>query len=48
MKALLDNYPTFQRNTLPANTYEWQKNEVAGVQLSLGYVVHKDLPDDTD
>lgn len=46
LKALMDNYPTFTRNVLPAGTYEWQKNEVVGVQLSLGYVVHKDLPDD--
>ncbi|MGE0714616.1 MAG: TAXI family TRAP transporter solute-binding subunit [Alphaproteobacteria bacterium] len=47
LKALLDNYPTFTRNVLPPNTYDWQKNEAVGVQLSLGYVVHKDLPDDT-
>lgn len=45
LKALMDNYPTFSRNVLPAGVYEWQKNEVVGVQLSLGYVVHKDLPD---
>ncbi len=46
LKALMDNYPTFSRNELPAGTYDWQKNDVLGVQLSLGYVVHKDLPDD--
>ncbi|BBK45395.1 hypothetical protein STVA_54150 [Allostella vacuolata] len=46
LKAMLDNYPTFTRNDLPAGTYEWQQNAVTGVQLSLGYVVHKDLPDD--
>jgi len=46
LKSLLENYPTFVRNELPAGTYDWQKNQVVGVQLSLGYVVHKDLPDD--
>jgi TRAP transporter TAXI family solute receptor len=45
LKALMDNYPTFGRDVMPAGVYEWQKNEVAGVQLSLGYVVSKDLPD---
>jgi TRAP transporter TAXI family solute receptor len=44
-KSLMDNYPTFGRDTMPAGVYEWQKNEVAGVQLSLGYVVNKDVPD---
>ena len=46
LKALLENYPTFTRNEMPANTYDWQKEPVVGVQLSLGYIVHKDVPDD--
>ena len=46
LKALLDNYKTFTRNDMPAGTYEWQKEPVVGVQLSLGYIVHKDLPED--
>jgi TRAP transporter TAXI family solute receptor len=46
VKALLDNYPTFTRNPMPPKTYAWQNEEVVGVQLSLGYVVHKDLPED--
>jgi TRAP transporter TAXI family solute receptor len=44
-KALMDNYPTFTRNVMPAGTYPWQKEEAVGVQLSLGYVVHKDVPE---
>lgn len=45
-KALLEHYPTFTRNDMPAGTYEWQAQPVSGVQLSLGYIVHKDLPED--
>jgi uncharacterized protein len=45
LKALMDNYPTFQKDTMAPGVYDWQKNEVAGVQLSLGYVVNKDVPD---
>jgi TRAP transporter TAXI family solute receptor len=45
-KTLLDHYPTFTPNDMPAGTYEWQKEPVAGVQLSLGYIVHKDLPEE--
>lgn len=45
-KALLEHYPTFTHNDMPAGTYEWQKESVTGVQLSLGYIVHKDLPED--
>lgn len=44
--ALLENYKTFVANDMPAGTYEWQKEPVSGVQLSLGYIVHKDLPED--
>ncbi len=44
--ALLENYKTFVANDMPAGTYEWQKEPVAGVQLSLGYIVHKDMPDE--
>ena len=46
LKALLEHYPTFTRNDMPAGTYEWQKEAVTGVQLSLGYIVHKDLPEE--
>ena len=46
LKALLEHYPTFTKNVMPAGTYEWQKEAVTGVQLSLGYIVSKDLPDD--
>lgn len=46
VKTLLEHYPTFVRNDMPAGTYEWQKEPVVGVQLSLGYIVHKDLPED--
>ncbi len=45
LKALLDEYPTFTKNTMPAGTYDWLKEDIVGVQLSLGYVVHKDLPE---
>jgi TRAP transporter TAXI family solute receptor len=45
LKALLDNYPTFTKDTMAPGVYEWQKNDVVGVQLSLGYVVHQDLPE---
>jgi len=45
LKSLLDNYPTLTRDVLPAGVYDWQSNEVVGVLLSLGYVVHKDLPE---
>ena len=45
LKALMDNYPTFSQNVMPAGTYPWQKEEVVGAQLSLGYVVHKDVPE---
>ena len=43
VKSLLENYPTFQRNTMTANTYAFQKEEVVGVQLSLGYIVNKNM-----
>lgn len=46
LKALLEHYPTFTRNEMPALTYPWQKEPVVGVQLSLGYIVNKDVPDD--
>jgi uncharacterized protein len=45
LKSLMDNYPTFQKDRMAPGVYDWQKNEVAGVQLSLGYVVNKDVPD---
>ena len=44
VKALLDAYPTFTRNVMPAGTYDWQKDQIVGVQLSLGYIVNKDVP----
>ena len=47
LKSLMDNYPTMTRNVMPGKTYAWQADEVVGVQLSLGYVVHKDLPEAT-
>lgn len=46
LEALLENYPTFTRNEMPAHTYEWQAEPVLGVQLSLGYVVNKDVPEE--
>lgn len=45
-KALLENYPTFTRNEMPAGTYDWQREPIVGVQLSLGFIVHKDVPDE--
>jgi TRAP transporter TAXI family solute receptor len=47
LKSLMENYPTMTRNVMPGKTYAWQADEVVGVQLSLGYVVHKDLPEAT-
>jgi len=46
-KALMEAYPTFSRDTMPPGTYEWQKQQVSGVQLSLGYIVNKDVPERT-
>ncbi|MCC7272256.1 MAG: TAXI family TRAP transporter solute-binding subunit, partial [Alphaproteobacteria bacterium] len=46
LKALMENYPTMGRDVLPPGVYDWQKTEAVGVQLALGYVVHKDVPED--
>jgi len=46
LDALLENYPTFVRNEMPPQTYDWQDEAVLGVQLSLGYIVHKDMDDE--
>ena len=45
-EELLENYPTFVENTMPPGTYDWQDEPVEGVQLSLGYIVHKDADED--
>lgn len=47
LNTLMENYPTFSRNDMPAQTYDWQKEEVSGIQLSIGYIVHKDVPEET-
>lgn len=44
-RALLEAYPTFAADTMPAGTYDWQREPVRGVRLSLGYVVDRDMPD---
>jgi TRAP transporter TAXI family solute receptor len=46
LEALLEAYPTFTRNEMPPQTYDWQDEPVLGVQLSLGYVVHKDMDEE--
>lgn len=46
LDVLLENYPTFTRNEMPPQTYDWQDEPVLGAQLSLGYVVHKDMDEE--
>lgn len=46
LKALLEAYPTFTANEMPAGTYDWQTEPVQGVQLSLGYIVHAEMDEE--
>jgi len=46
VEALLKVYTTSLSEVMPAGVYDWQNYEVAGTKLSLGYVVHKDVPDE--
>ncbi|WP_108459709.1 TAXI family TRAP transporter solute-binding subunit [Devosia naphthalenivorans] len=44
--AIIADYPTTTRNSMQPGTYEWQAEEVRGIRLTLGFVVHKDLPEE--
>jgi TRAP transporter TAXI family solute receptor len=44
--ALMKEYPTMLRDTIAAGTYDWLKQDVLGVKVALGYIVHKDVPDE--
>jgi TRAP transporter TAXI family solute receptor len=46
IEALIREYPTSVRNRMDPGTYEWQTHPVEGIQLSLGFLVHKDVPED--
>jgi len=44
--ALIKAYPTSVPDSMNPGVYEGQSNSVAGIKLSLGFVVHKDVPEE--